>query len=708
MTESRVRRLKRIGPQTLLMFVLPLAFEVLLLVALISLLLQANSKADRLEDSQKIVSCISQIDKSLFLMPLSAMAAETPQINWSGPSARDSYDLWRTQTELLTQLLKMHYPEQFVRELSSLFSQIRGKLDRMSSKRISNPLTFVQPSQSSLKLQSQIEDATQTCRQIVDNERKVCTQLPANTLECYRDFLVMIGFGFMLNVLFAALLAAFVFFRVIQPLKRIQSGLRTYDLLGRYASQSQSDLKEIEELNETFEKVTAQLSATLYGEQAIFENAGDPILWLDSEKLTIKSCNLAALALFEKEQAEIEGKKIHSLIPKFEEFRSTINSTSTLTAKINLSGRNEIEAIISSTDIASFDETACIIHDITERKSREDKQREQAHRISSILHSMLVSVLIVDKNFCISSCNKMAEELLELSETQMVGRPVSEVLGENSLKVNTPHSNAGPLTTRKVQIQTSQRGRVIFEMSVAELNEGTDGKLLINLLDITERARTEELKDWLVNMISHDLRTPLASILTSLELFTMGSFGPITAGGLSNISTAITHLKQLIELINNFLDLEKIESGSWTLQLKKLSLPDFMKLTMSQCATVEQCETGNSVTFIQADSVQLKEAFGALEVSLIDLSSGMFSVTATCANQSLVIEFTTTSPVEQNRQNEEYFWHGDDRKSTRLLLAMRDIRLAKAFAIIELHKGQAKQVCKGNSTQIVVTLPITN
>jgi nitrogen-specific signal transduction histidine kinase/ActR/RegA family two-component response regulator len=92
-----------------------------------------------------------------------------------------------------------------------------------------------------------------------------------------------------------------------------------------------------------------------------------------------------------------------------------------------------------------------------------------------------------------------------------------------------------------------------------------DGKHLgavIVLRDVTERRAIERLKSEFVSTVSHELRTPLTSIRGALGLLGSGLLGPIAEKGQRMLEIAITNTDRLVRLINDILDLERIDSGN--------------------------------------------------------------------------------------------------------------------------------------------------
>lgn len=90
--------------------------------------------------------------------------------------------------------------------------------------------------------------------------------------------------------------------------------------------------------------------------------------------------------------------------------------------------------------------------------------------------------------------------------------------------------------------------------------------------DITERKRSERMKNEFISTVSHELRTPLTSIRGSLGLIKGGVSGDISPHAKKLIDIAYTNSERLIRLINDILDIEKIEAGAMEFHLQKTEL----------------------------------------------------------------------------------------------------------------------------------------
>ncbi len=101
--------------------------------------------------------------------------------------------------------------------------------------------------------------------------------------------------------------------------------------------------------------------------------------------------------------------------------------------------------------------------------------------------------------------------------------------------------------------------------------DGADAVLLV-VRDVSERRSIERMKDEFVATVSHELRTPLTSILGSLGLLLGGVSGELSDEARSMLEVADRNGRRLLRLINDLLDLEKLEAGRMTFRIEQLSL----------------------------------------------------------------------------------------------------------------------------------------
>src|SRR3984957_20577802 len=91
-------------------------------------------------------------------------------------------------------------------------------------------------------------------------------------------------------------------------------------------------------------------------------------------------------------------------------------------------------------------------------------------------------------------------------------------------------------------------------------------------IQLSQRSELDNLKDEFISTVSHELRTPLTSIRGALGLLSSGVIGDVEAKAQNLLRIAVTNTDRLIRLINDILDLERMESGRAPLQIRRCSL----------------------------------------------------------------------------------------------------------------------------------------
>lgn len=102
--------------------------------------------------------------------------------------------------------------------------------------------------------------------------------------------------------------------------------------------------------------------------------------------------------------------------------------------------------------------------------------------------------------------------------------------------------------------------------------QGGPGAAIVVMHDITEIRRASNMKSHFLATVSHELRTPLTAISGAVGLLRSGATDPRSAAGERLLSIALDNSQRLNELINDLLDMEKLEAGKVELRVEPLAL----------------------------------------------------------------------------------------------------------------------------------------
>lgn len=94
---------------------------------------------------------------------------------------------------------------------------------------------------------------------------------------------------------------------------------------------------------------------------------------------------------------------------------------------------------------------------------------------------------------------------------------------------------------------------------------------------LVQRSELDKIKDEFISTVSHELRTPLTSIRGALGLLSAGLMGNVDAKAQNLLRIAVTNTDRLIRLINDILDIERMESGRATLHVRRINLLELVQ-----------------------------------------------------------------------------------------------------------------------------------
>jgi PAS domain S-box-containing protein len=211
-----------------------------------------------------------------------------------------------------------------------------------------------------------------------------------------------------------------------------------------------------------------------------------------------------------------------------------------------------------------------ITRDVTKQKLVEEMFRLAVEACPS-------GMLMTDRSGVILMLNTEIERLFGYSRDELIGQSV-EILVPTKMRAEHIHRRAEfalhPETRRMGSGRDMfgrRKDRTEFQVEI-DLNPVTsrDGILVLGVVtDISERQRIQGLKDEFVSTVSHELRTPLTSISGSLGLLLGNAAGKVPDQMMRLLTVAHKNTHRLVKLVNDILDMEKMESGQVVFVVKR-------------------------------------------------------------------------------------------------------------------------------------------
>jgi PAS domain S-box-containing protein len=187
------------------------------------------------------------------------------------------------------------------------------------------------------------------------------------------------------------------------------------------------------------------------------------------------------------------------------------------------------------------------------------------------------SIMVVESFGKIVLANSETERMFGYVQDELIGRTVDLLVPARLRRQHAGHRGqfAGhPKILPARNLCGERKDGTEFPVEV-DLNpiHTKDGILVLGVIvDISERLRMEGLKDEFVATVSHELRTPLTSIAGALSLLINDAGGTLPMHAKRLLTIAQANSQRLVRLVNNILDMEKIESGKVVFVQKRVEV----------------------------------------------------------------------------------------------------------------------------------------
>lgn len=208
---------------------------------------------------------------------------------------------------------------------------------------------------------------------------------------------------------------------------------------------------------------------------------------------------------------------------------------------------------------------------------------EAAERNQAILNGTADPILIVNPSGTIETVNAAVTRVLGYRPEDVARRDVS-IVADIAPGTGSFHERIGLVDG---VLRTSflhehpvrdQLGKVVpYDIALGSMRLPDGDHVVMSLRDITERRRLDRLKDDLISTVSHELRTPLTSIVGALSLLNAEVAGKLPADAKDLVRIAGNNGQRLIRLINDMLDIDRIDAGKFRLAIAPTDLRDVIQ-----------------------------------------------------------------------------------------------------------------------------------
>lgn len=204
----------------------------------------------------------------------------------------------------------------------------------------------------------------------------------------------------------------------------------------------------------------------------------------------------------------------------------------------------------------------------------------ERRRLDNVLTHMTDGVIATDRHGNITIINETALDFLGKTEKDVIGKPITNLLGLKDVTIQDLLSTQQELVVR---VNDNTRDEMILHanFSLIQRVTGFVSGLVCVLHDITQQQKNEREQQQFVSNVSHELRTPLTSLRAYVEALNDGAWKD------PNIAPQFLHVIQdeterMIRMINDLLSLSRMDRGVAKIDLEWVNLNDFVNHVLNR------------------------------------------------------------------------------------------------------------------------------
>jgi PAS domain S-box-containing protein len=320
------------------------------------------------------------------------------------------------------------------------------------------------------------------------------------------------------------------------------------------------------------------------------------------------SKKFAQLVLSKSRAVELDSEKINDLCSEYS-FKNCSAPLSAYGFPIMVDGITMgIIQFFCSSENAIDTETGALLLSIGQQIGQFilHKYAEQENqRLAHIVRSTVDAIIGMDEDGKITNWNRGAARLYGWSNAEAVGKHYSMLMNSNQTAEVKSQFEAvrrdGQLENQEMMHKRRNGTNVYVSQSWTVISDRTGKMSEISVIgrDISEKKEAEKRVSEFYSIVSHELRSPLTSIRASLGLLEAGKGGVLTPRAAQLVKIGREEADRLVRLINDILDLRKIEAGMLELKFEKLSVCELIETSL---ASLKSIATTSHVEFINAST----------------------------------------------------------------------------------------------------------
>jgi GAF domain-containing protein/nitrogen-specific signal transduction histidine kinase len=358
------------------------------------------------------------------------------------------------------------------------------------------------------------------------------------------------------------------------------------------------------------------------------------------------------------------------------------------------------------------------------------KEQEDASRSHAILEAVADGVLVTGVDNRITFVNSSTEHILDVRQEKLVGNSLESFAGLFGKSANRwmqtirhwseDPSSYQPGETYAEQLQLENQRIVLVHLAPVILQNDFLGTVSI-FRDITREVEVDRLKSEFVATVSHELRTPMTAIKGYVDILLMGAAGALDENQTHFLEIVRNNIERLNILVNDLLDISRIESGRITLNPQSVNLREIAEEVISDVLRRSQQENKPMALSLDAppkvspvlgDRERIRQIMGNLVDNAFNYTpqNGTIRINIHQQDGEMQVDVQDNgvgiAPEDQARIFERFF-----RGEHPLVLATPGTGLGLAIVrqLVEMHRGRIWMTSSGvpgEGSTFSFTLPV--
>lgn len=343
-------------------------------------------------------------------------------------------------------------------------------------------------------------------------------------------------------------------------------------------------------------------------------------------------------------------------------------------------------------------------------------------RQNAIFAAAQDAIVVLNADGGIDMVNPAAEHLFGYAASDVLQRDIETLVdlapGEGAFLDRIGYRAEGLANPFRTHLHARRRDGAVLpiEVSLGAMDLPDGVYIVAAFRDVTERERAEELRGRFLSTVSHELRTPLTSIVGALGLLRGGAVADLPGDVQRLVGIAESNATRLIRLVNDLLDIEKLEAGAMRFDFEPFEMRAAMREaveTMRGLAetrrVVLRAETGDAPVMVRGDSERLVQVANNLLSNAIRFSpeGSVVTLSLHVAANRVTVSVRDHGPGIDPELGRRLFTRFGQGKRPAGVSAGTGLGLTIAREIVRAHGGRIWHAAPDDGALFCFELPVT-